>query len=516
MATFGPTQSEINALVGRDAADWLAEQFAIPATYYFPRVEALAPADDRSRGDDHHFDLYWDGMVTNRDQLRSRMVFALSQILVVDVSDNGSRPKRAAYYMDRLVDNAFGNYRDLLEDVTYAPVMSRWLTYYRNRKGDEESGRMPDENYAREIMQLFTIGVVELNMDGTPRTDGAGNPIETYTNEDVGGLARVFTGLAGKGSEWRRSREYEDAMWSPLQMYDEEHSQLEKTFLGTTIPPNTPGTESIEIALDTLFEHPNVAPFIARQLIQRFTASSPSPAYVERVAMAFETGEFTAGNGQRFGTGNRGDLEATLAAILLDPAVFHEASRNREGAGKIREPILQFAHWARAFEVSNVDASNERYLSDTRRTKDRLGQQAFRAPSVFNFYRPGYVAPNSETGAAGLTAPELQILNETSTLGYVDFMTHFVFDVAPEDEETGTWVPDYSDEIVLADDPAALADHLDILLCGGRMEAATREDILNVLDALPIGTEAPDEDRLKRVQAAVLIALNAPSYRTVR
>ena len=515
LATFGPTERDMNVLVGQYASDWLATQFDATTTLYFPRVEVKAPADDRAPWNERpHLELFWDGMVTNQDQLRTRMVFALSQIFAIDVNDDGNRPKRAAYFMDRLAENAFGNYRDLLEEVTYSPIMAEWLTYYRNRKGDERSGRMPDENYAREVMQLFTIGVVELNMDGTERTDGSGQAIETYTNDDVVGLARVFTGLSGKGRDfWNRD---DDSWWSRLVMYDEQHSELEKTFLGTTIPAGTSGEESIDIALDTLFEHPNVAPFVSRQLIQRFTSSNPSPDYIERVATAFEAGEFVADNGRRFGTGQRGDLEATLAAILLDPSLMQDLNAQGVGTGKLREPVLQFIGWARAFDITNVDASNERYLRDTRAPNDRLTQQPFRPPSVFNFYRPGFVAPNTESGAAGMTAPELQILNETSTLGYVDFMTRYVFDTAPEDDDRNTWAPDYSDEITLADDPAALADHLNELLVGGRMEQATRDDIAAVVQAIPIGTDEPDEDRLRRVQAAVMVAINAPSYRTLR
>ncbi|MEM6626660.1 MAG: DUF1800 family protein, partial [Pseudomonadota bacterium] len=411
----------------------------------------------------------------------------------------------------------FGNYRQLLQDVTYSPLMAEYLTYLRNRKGNPNTGRMPDENYARELLQLFTIGLVELNMDGTSKVGPDGTVAETYTNEDVVGLARVFTGLGAKGTSFNSKDAAQDWQYSPLQSYPEQHSELDKTFLGITIPAGTGPDESISQALDHIFAHPNVAPFVSRQLIQRFTASNPDPSYVERVATAFETGSFQSVDGRSFGAGERGDLQATLAAVLLDNSLFADNAGEDPGDGKIREPILQFVHWARAFDVAGVNSANENKLRDTSSPTSGLAQHPFRSPSVFNFYRPGYVPPGTEVGALNMTAPEFQIMNEASTIGFANFMTDFVMDRSSRrNRDLDTFVPDYSDEIALANDPAALVDHLDDLLTGGRMSAMVKDDIIAAVSEIAIREGNEDDDTLDRVHIAVLMAVNAPSFAIVR
>lgn len=516
LATFGADQRMIDNLVrSGSASGWVAGEIAKPATLYLPQVVPLTPEDD-SDSEDFFSDVVWQSMIENDDQLRTRMTFALSQIVVANGRDTGGINSRAtAFYADAIARNAFGNYRDLLQDVTYTPLMAEYLTYMRNRKGDEARGRMPDENYARELMQLFTIGLVELNMDGTPRLDNQGNEIETYTNEDVVGLARVFTGLSEKGGNFFRDHDV-DSEYTPLVMYEDQHSPLEKTFLGTTIPAGTPGDTSISMALDTLFEHPNVPPFVSRQLIQRFTSSNPPPAYVERVSTAFANGRFTAPDGRGFGTGERGDLSATIAAILLDDYVLNGAAAGDEAYGKVREPVLNFVHWARAFDVTEIDPDNEFWLGDTRSPGSRLGQHPFRSPSVFNFFRPGFVPPGTEAGGREMTVPEFQVVNTGSSVGYLNFMTRFVFDDSPSRERDTTFNPDYSDELALADQPEALAEHLDMLLTGGRMSEATKTDIIETMNAMPIGESNPVVDRERRVHSAILIAINSPAYRVQR
>lgn len=517
LATFGGSKSEISSLTGQDAAEWLAGEFSKRATYTLPTL-AAQPRDTNARIESNRVDeLYWDHIITANDQVRQRMAFALSQIVVYSDSADNDQLMRA-YYQDILIRNAFGNFRDLLQEVTYSPAMAEWLTYLRNRKGDERSGRMPDENYAREVLQLFSIGLIELNMDGSPRLDGQGQQIETYNNDDIIGLARVFTGLSYAGDDFWDNPD--DGDIQQLQMYPDQHSPLEKTFLGTTIPAGTPGVESIDTALDTIFAHPNVAPFISRQLIQRFTQSNPSPAYVQSVATAFETGRFAASNGRQFGTGVRGDLQATLAAVLLEPTLFDDVAANGTiTSGKVREPILRFAHWARAFSISNVDAGNERDLDDTRSSDSGLGQQPFSSPSVFNFYRPGFVAPGTNSGNANLTVPEFQISNEGSAVGYLNFMTDFAFDRSPKrDNSYDTYDPDYSEELALASDPQALVDHLDDLLTAGRMSDAEKAEIIDIIGTVQIRTNSPENtaaDEEDLVQTAITLVLNSPSYAVV-
>ncbi len=510
MAGFGSSAADQETLTGTDAADWLRAQFNKPATLYLPPLQSRFESGDELESWEHRA-AFWDAMVQSDDELRQRMVFALSQLLVASDEAMGDQPLIMAYYMDVLSKNAFGNYRDLLEDITYSPAMAKYLTYLRNRKADPEKGRMPDENYAREIMQLFTIGLVELNKDGTPKTDSAGNTIETYSNDDIMGLARVFTGLTYKGvGFWERDA---DAQYKPLVAHADRHSELEKTFLGKTISAGTGPEASIDEALDHLFNHSNTAPFVSRQLIQRFTMSHPTPEYVERVATAFETGVFTAPDNTSFGRGERGDLAATLAAILLDESVLPGTARTPE-TGKIREPVIRWVHWAKAFNVSNVDASNEWGLlySDTSK---RLSQRPFGSPSVFNFYRPGYVAPGSETGQSNLTAPEFQIVHEGAAIGYANFMSDFALDRSPSvNSEINTFKPDYSYELTIADDAEALADHLDGLLLGGRMSAPTRERIVQVLAEIPIREDADRnyDDKFARVGVAVTMTVTDPAF----
>ncbi|MEM7569603.1 MAG: DUF1800 family protein, partial [Pseudomonadota bacterium] len=321
-AGFGGTKAEADALVGTDAADWIKSQMAMTPQDIFPEVlekktQSLEP--DVNFPDPQQPENF-DQMLGGEDNLRQRMQFALSQILVA--SDGGVEDVTAATYRDILNEHAFGNYRDLMEDVTYSLMMGRWLTYLNNRKGDPNTGRTPDQNYAREILQLFSIGVTELDPDGQPKLDGNGELIETYDQDDITGLARVFTGFRQAQADNSINNSIRPSNYLPMRMDASRHSELDKTFLTTTIPAGTSGEASVALALDEIFSHPNVAPFICRQLIQRFTASNPEPEYVERVSTAFEEGRFVAPGGQQFGDGRRGSLEATLAAILLDETLF--------------------------------------------------------------------------------------------------------------------------------------------------------------------------------------------------
>ncbi len=509
LAGFGSSHDEQKNLLGTDAADWLAQQFKASPTYYLDSLLNRQASGAEFYNWEHRA-AFWDAMVKNEDELRLRMVYALSQILVASDEAMGDQPLTMAYYMDVLSKNAFGNYRDLLQDITYSPAMAKYLTYMRNRKGNPKTGRMPDENYAREIMQLFTIGLVELEMDGTPKLEN-GSPVETYTNDDIIGLARVFTGLTYKGPGfWEKD---DDAGYSKLVAYADRHSELEKSFLGKTINAGTGPEDSINQALDHLFEHPNVAPFISKQLIQRFTMSHPSPDYVRRVAQAFESGSFMAPNDTVFGTGERGDLKATLAAILLDEDVLPGAAKS-ESTGKIREPILRWVHWAKAFEVAEVSARNEWTLLYSEKSK-RLSQRPFGSPSVFNFYRPGYVAPGSETGKANLTAPEFQIVHEGGVIGYANFMSDFILDRSSTVDDTwNTFIPDYTREMTMVDDPDALIQHLDNLLLAGRMSDQTRDRIKLVLAEMPIREDVDntEQDKFARIGVAITMTVTDPAF----
>lgn len=548
-ATFGPSPEDVSALTGTNASNWFLAELEKPASLHTPQLTAY-----RAMIEDQDTDFpvlavqsstfsFWRNAIEGDDQLRQRMAFALSQILVV--SNFGGElltdiPEPVIGYQDILVEGAFGNYRDLLEAVTYSPAMGYYLTYMGNQKADPATGRMPDENYAREILQLFTVGVVALQPDGKPVLEN-GKAVELYDNRDVTGLARVFTGLDLDGLDRERFPSVvdavdeweglEQALMTPMAINDSLHSSEAKRFLDCDIPSGTPTAESIDLALDCIMAHPNVGPFVSRQLIQRFTTSNPDPDYVQRVAAAFDSGTYPLPEGRPVGDGRKGDLTATLAAILFDPDVRREAALSDSQFGKIREPLLRFTSWARAFEA---DASRPEYGLELFDLSDpmSLAQHPYRARSVFNFYRPGYVAPGTVSGAAGLTVPELQIVNATSTPGYINFMTFWAFggqSMVPADEleaeleqELGVpidraaleraFVPDYSDELALAGDSAMLVDHLDRLLVYSSLSEDTKAAITTTLQAQPVDGPGDTEGLANRVSLAVLLVMTSPDY----
>lgn len=525
-ATFGATQSGIDEVVSLGLEQWLLNEFDKPASLHLEGVLSHFPEDGSFLGDNGQplpelvflpSDSFWKTAIEGDDQLRQRMAFALSQILVVSGEGNAGRaPQALAQYADILTEGAFGNYRDLLQNVTYSPAMAVFLTYLRNEKADPATGRVPDENYARELLQLFTVGLLELNPDGTPVTLPDGSEVEIYDNDDITELAKVFTGLSFAAPAFKMpfNQLSPSAYYSALSMFDDFHSQEAKQFLGVNIPADTPGNESITMALDGIFAHPNIGPFVGRQLIQRFVTSAPSTGYVGRVAAAFDSGDYQLPSGEVVGSGERGDLKAVIAAILMDAEARSAATVDDIQFGKLREPILRFTHWARAFEINSADASNESLLRNTSRP-EALAQQAYRSPSVFNFYRPGYIAPGTETGAAGLTAPELQISNASTVVGYPNFLTTYVFGLSRKVDSTqpATYVPDYSPQMALAADPEALLDNLDLLLTYGTLQDDTRARVTGILDALGSDTE---EDLLLRARVASVLVMTSPEYIVLR
>lgn len=544
MATFGPRPDDVAALTGTSASAWVRREFEKPASLYLDGVQDYYERGTRQQGMlADGFDqgattwVFWRHAVHADDQLRQRMVFALSQILVVSNASGGLLgifPQTLGYYQNILTRNAFGNYRDLLEEVTYSPAMAEYLTYLGNQKADPQTGRVPDENYAREILQLFTVGLVALNPDGTPQTGGDGEPIEIYDNGDITELAKVFTGLSDPVLERDagfvgRLDQIANAAARPLTMDEGFHAPEAKSFLDTTIPAGTSGEETIRLALDHIMGHPNVGPFVSRQLIQRFVTSNPRPAYVARVAAAFDAGRYTLPDGSIVGEGRKGDLKATLAAILFDDDASFENAYTDEQAGKIREPVLRLSHFMRAFDTDMTTPEYVFALFDTS-PLDVLGQHPFRSPSVFNFYRPGYIAPGTLSGDLGLTVPELQIVNASSTPGYINLLSYGAFQTqlqefgalrpifaryqVPFDEARAraTFVPDYTEELALADSAEALVNHLDTLLLYGSMTDSTRRELINTLSAFPAtGLEQP-ETREDFVGYAALLVMSSPDY----
>ncbi|MEM9085102.1 MAG: DUF1800 family protein [Pseudomonadota bacterium] len=460
--------------------------------------------------------MIWSQLLSGGSGVRKRFALALSEFFVVSMSGISStwRGPAIGAYWDLLNENAFGDFRQLLEEITLNPAMGTFLNTRGNRRANPRSGRVPDENYGREIMQLFTIGLFELNPDGSTRLSG-GSPIETYTNEDVNGIAKVFTGydfdFSGIGftQETNGTRQIADPEYVYRRMTADPsrwqrprsegfHSEEEKSFLGLTIPAGTGPEESLRLALDHLVAHPNVGPFFARQMIQRLVTSNPSLGYVQRVASVFDDN----------GNGVRGDLGAVFKAIVLDDEALDPSGISDPTFGKLREPILRFVQFGRTFGMRST--TGDWRLRNTSDESRSLGQSPLRSPSVFNFFRPTYFPPNSQTSANGLLAPEFQLVNETSAAGYVNFMERAL------STEGGFFRDvelDYSSEIDIADDSAALVDRLDLLLTANQLSSDVRSLIVSAIDAMSIEPgDDEQEDRLRRVQAAVLLTMASTDY----
>jgi uncharacterized protein (DUF1800 family) len=510
-ATFGATDAEL-AKVEKDWRwGWMQAQFALPVTEtHWDRVKArqaiwvsqgtvAAPRDIKDAPGVIFDYSTWESYFTAPDQLRKRVGYALSQIMVTSMNGfvGGGRPTAltGAAYLDVLERNAFGNFRQLLGDVTLSPAMGYYLSMRGSQKEQKDAQgrvlRVPDENYAREVMQLFTIGLNKLNQDGSVQKDDKGQPLPSYEPKDVAQLARVFTGwdlnAPTPDPEALRYR-------NPMKNIAALHETGESVVLGQTVPAGLTGQASLDKALDILFNHPNVGPFIGKQLIQRLVTSNPSPDYVSRVAARFND------NGQ----GVRGDMQAVIDAVLRDPEAMTPMNivRPAPGWGKLREPVLRLTQMARAFRIAAPAGTLWAYgdLSDP---ATELGQSPLRSPSVFNFYRPGYVPPNSALAQQGLVAPEFQITTETSVPGYVNAMQGFI-----TKQPAGVTL-DLSPELALSGDPAALVARLDLMLANQALSQATRDDIVAAVTALPATTDA---QKLKRVRTAMLMTLAAPEF----
>ncbi len=520
-ATFGPTTATINRVAQLGPSAWIAEQMALPFTPDFVthlNTKFARNADHRPGGSRYDYtwvtQRFWATAATNPDQLRKRVAWALHQMMTVSQTDTNLFGQTRAYaqYLDTLNKHAFGNYRQLIEEVALNPAMGIYLSHMRNGKEDAETNRQPDENFARELMQLFTIGLYELNTDGTVRVGTDGNAIETYGNEDVMAMAKVFTGYSW-GLPDNQLTETNYKFWSPdfrapidlridlnlMKAYPTQHSAAAKLlFFGkpqaALIPANFTAADSLRTALDTLFKHPNVGPFVGRQLIQRLVTSAPTPAYVARVAAAFNNS----------GAGVRGDMAAVVRAVLLDP----EASNDSPDAsfGKLREPVLNLTTWMRAMEATS--ASGVYMLVNE---LDALGQRALFAPSVFGYYRPGYIPPQTVFASRSSTAPEFQIVNEGTTVSWVNKARAMSGSGVGW---TGT-VTDLSSNyanlaaLAAAGNGAALLQELDLLLFAGSMSASLQQAVLDAMG----GVQGSDQaSHLNRARVAVFLALASPEY----
>ena len=488
-ASLGALPEDVESLKSNGYAAWIEAQFVLPSdTSRWDWLVANNYLSTNPAGSLGLDNLLWRKLIASPDTLRQRVTIALSEIFVVAATVNSNyRQFATAAYMDLLEQYAFGSFRSMLEAITLNPAMGLWLNMLGNRREDPATGRVPDENYAREVMQLFTIGIFKLNPDGSTVIEN-GKPAETYSQNDILGLARVFTGWTYGVPRTNTNPEH---MRAPMSLVAANHSTLEKKFLGVTIPAGTDGVASLKIALDTLANHPNVGPFIGRQLIQRLVTSNPSASYIGRVSAAFNNN----------GGGVRGDMKAVIRAVLLDAEALDDGKLTVPEWGKLREPMLRYVQWARTFKATSP--TGQWNIGNTSDPSTRFGQSPFRSPSVFNFFRPGYVPPNTSIGAKQLVAPELQITNESSTIGYVNYLQTAISTGIGEVRSA------YSDYLALAADVNALVDRVALLLSGAQLSSATINQIRAAVSTIAGVTEA---DRLRRVQSAVLLVMASAEY----
>lgn len=395
-ASFGPSTDDIDTLKRIGYRDWLSMQLALPPTFMLPATRARSEPRWAE-----HVNSWFKLAVNAPDQLRQRTAFALSQLLVVsDRSELSAQQAALANYYDILIANSFGNFRTLLEEVTLSPVMGDYLSMKGNQKADPANNIRPDENYAREILQLFSIGVTKLQLDGSIVTDSDGLPVPTYDQRTVEGFAQVFTGWHFRDVDnWNYPN---DADWfSPMQAYDEYHDKEPKTLLdGLTLPGGQTAEQDLQAALDNIFNHPNTGPFVSQHLISQLVTSNPSPQYIERVATVFNDD----------GDGTRGNLAAVVTAILLDNEALQGYRNTPASFGKLREPLIRLVAMWRAFG-GNPDHPDFEYGW----IGEQLAQAPLQSPTVFNFYSPSF----SQAGAirtAALKSPVFQIHNESSII----------------------------------------------------------------------------------------------------
>jgi len=538
-ATFGPTKTEIDALTGGSIDKWITDQLALPFTSHRTAIVA----DRTEFGGSGSFtnwnaihlqnrqSAWFKASLTAPDQLRQRVAFALSQILVVsDVAlgdDGDSEP--LAFYYDQLGAGAFGNFRTLLETVTLSPMMGRYLSSLRNSKADPVTGQTPDENYAREVMQLFTIGLVQLQPDGTLALGIDGLPVSTYNQKTITEMAKVFTGFGYPSTNLTQFRTASKNSISPMQIFASNHDDTGKDISPVSpvpIPAGQGGAKDLQAALDALFTHANTAPFISKLLIQRLVTSNPSPGYVYRVAQKFEND----------GTGKRGELSAVVRAILTDNEARSASVASNTTYGKLKEPLLRLTGLLRSFgatstsgrflgyrhAVDGVPITSSTPLPATQgqistinsatlvyNAIGSISQAALRSPSVFNFYHPDYVLPGP-LAAAGLVAPEFEITDDNFAISVPNYLRGFVTAVIPTSAGVPTAAAPYvltlntTYEQTLVATPPALLDHLSRVLCSGSLSDATRTRITSALAALPTTTTPVD-----RVNTAILLVLTS-------
>ncbi|MBX2815855.1 MAG: DUF1800 domain-containing protein [Saprospiraceae bacterium] len=519
-ATMGFEPEDIDQVMVTGIEGWIDQQFELPPTDF---LQLLYDVDDEvqawnlSLGADSsefgglpYYNIlnyaWWEMVVKKPDLLRNKIAYALSQILVVSAnSDLEGHGDALASYYDIFLKHASGNYRDILMEVSLHPAMGFYLSHLNNPKANPAENIHPDENYAREFLQLFTIGLYELNSDGSHRKDQNGRDIPTYDQTDVKEFAKIWTGLGP--SDVRPNMYDVEAdfgldiyladMTQPMMMYEDYHQSGEKHLLnGTVVPDGQSGMEDIADAVDNVFEHPNVGPFIALRLIQRLVKSNPTPAYVGRVAAAFNNN----------GNGVRGDMKAVIKSILLDQEARSCGAQLDPNHGRLREPLVRYTHYAK---VLDMEQYYDRFWNNGYTFWESTGQSIFGSPSVFNFYAPDY-RPNGAIAAAQQVAPEFQIHNSRTSVEFfnqVNRWTMYNQIMDSWEEEDPSPFLDKSALKRYARDPEVLINKLDLLLTHGQLSDATRQLIHEALLA-----QIYRDYREDRVELAIYLIMISPDY----
>ena len=492
-ATFGPTDSDLAEVQARGISHYLHRQMTkVPASSHVAYLDQVG-VDPTATNVDPTMQAWWQYAVNAPDQLRQRVAFAWSEIMVASTESAGlrSKPYAMSAYMDVLVKDAFANYRQLLQDVTLNPAMGAYLNMLHNAKADPVKGTHPNQNYGREVLQLFSIGLNQLNPDGSPQLDANGVPIPTYGQDTVDGFSQVFTGWYfaepgasapvwnGVAPDWR----------DPMVAVPAYHDENPKTLLnGAVLPAGGTPEGDLGAALDNIYHHPNVGPFICRQLIERLVTSNPTPGYVYRVTSVFNDD----------GTGVRGNLQAVTKAIFTDFEARDPVTAAGKTFGKQREPIVRVANTMRAFHAVSSTGIFPIYYTD-----DQLGQTVMRSPSVFNFFSPDYEAPG-RLAQRGLVAPEFQITSETQSISSANYLHNLIY--TGLGDRSGKITLDLSSAQSLAGDPEGMVDHLNTLLMAGEMSTAMHDTLVAMVSAIPANQP------LERARSAVQVIVTSSEF----
>ncbi len=492
-STFGATELEADRLIVMRQEAWIDDQMTKPVSLQLPHVQSLPLPQFQFQLQADRVDIWFRNALHGDDQLRQRVAFALSEIMVVSqLGALSNAPYALADYYDILARNAFGNYRDLIDEVTLHPAMGVYLSMLGNEKPNPALNIRPDENYARELMQLFSIGLVELNPDGSNRLDGQGQSIPTYNQEIIEGFAHVFTGWTWAGSpSFEQARGTRLNQVIPMELWEDFHDAGPKALLNNvSLAAGQGGVKDLSDALDNVFNHPNVGPFIAIRLIHRLVTSNPSPAYISRVSAVFDNN----------GSGVRGDLGAVVMAILLDEEA-HPAVRTDQH-GKIKEPLLRLTQLWRSYDATSISGRypiNFAYIV--------FGQGPLQASHVFNFFSPFY-SPPGEIRDSGLVAPELEIATEYLNTFVTNFMFLQVFGL----NSTNTNLQDddvfinFESEMLLAADSDLLIDTVAGKLLGGEISTTLRNEIAGMLALIP------ETDTTVRAAEVIYFIVTSPEY----